>query len=115
MTKAIFDGADLSADEKTIHGPHARCLQGRQARRRIPQGSEHGADLDGICFSRGADLTGAILRGSELAAADFTDANVSGADFDGADLNSARIGQMKNAEAAKNLDKAKNIEKAVRR
>ena len=63
---------------------------------------------------RGVDLSGANLRGSELAAADLTDATVAGANFDGADLNSARIGKMKNAEAAKNLDKAKNFDRAVR-
>ena len=62
---------------------------------------------------RGADLSNANLRGGEFAAADFSDANVTGTNFEGADLNSARIGKMKNADAAVNLDKAKNHDKAL--
>ena len=49
MTKAILAQTSRPM-KKSIHGSHARRLQRRQARRRVLQRSEHGADLDGICF-----------------------------------------------------------------
>jgi uncharacterized protein YjbI with pentapeptide repeats len=108
MTNAIFDGADLSADEKN---QSMGLMRGAFKSAKLDGASFKGANMARTLMEfaslRGADLTGANLRRSELAAADFTDANVAGANFDGADLNSARIGKMKHAEAAKNLDRAK--------
>lgn len=113
-TKAKFDGADLSADEKN---QSMGLMRGAFKGAKLDGSSFKGANMQRVFMEfaslRGADLSGANLRKGELAAADLTDANVAGANFDGADLNSARIGKMKGEDQALNLDKAKNRDRAV--
>jgi len=114
VKNAIFDRADLSADEKN---QSMGLMRGAFKGTKLDGSSFKGANLARVMMEfaslRGADLSNANLRGGEFAAADFSDANVTGTNFEGADLNSARIGKMKNADAAVNLDKAKNHDKAL--
>jgi uncharacterized protein YjbI with pentapeptide repeats len=114
VTKAKFDGADLSADEKN---QSMGLMRGAFKSTNLDGSSFKGANMARVMMEfaslRGVDLTNADLRKSELAAADLTDAEVTGANFDGADLNATKIGKMKNAAAARNLDKAKNLGQAV--
>lgn len=114
-TNATFDGADLSADEENQSMG-------------LMRGSFQSAILDGSSFkdanlkrvlmeytsAKNVNFENAQFNESELGGSDFTGANVAGADFDGADVNSARIGEMKNANAAKNIEKTKNLERAYR-
>jgi uncharacterized protein YjbI with pentapeptide repeats len=114
VTNAVFDGADLSADEKN---QSMGLMRGAFKSAKLDGSSFRGANMARVMMEfaslRGADLSNATLRGGEFAGADFTDANVAGTNFEGADLNAARIGTLKNRNAAKNLDKAKNYDKAL--
>lgn len=112
---AIFDGADLSADEEN---QSMGLMRGAFKSAVLDGSSFKNANLKRVLMeytsAKNVDFENAQFNESELGGTDFTGANVAGADFNGADVNSARIGEMKNTDAAKNIDKAKNLERAFR-
>lgn len=114
-TGAKFDGADLSADEKN---QSMGLMRGAFKSANLDGASFKNANLSRVLMeytsAKNADFEGANLSGSELGGSDFSGANVKGANFTNADVNSARIGEMKNADAAVGIETTKNLERAYR-
>lgn len=114
LTRAVFRGADFSAD---MRNQSMGLMRGVLT-------SARGTDVDftGARMSRadlefaklpGANFTGADMSMATLGGADLTGAILSGADFTNADLTATRLTDVVGTDET-NLDAAKNLNRALR-